>query len=436
MRVLIDDMISRWTEFKDLFLFGELMPPPFRKPSTRNDAKVFRKLFRMAKRQPSLQFWKDMASHEVSIKGKSGTELSLEVPPGMDSMYGNDSSDEENDDNIADEDDQDELESEASPAKVQATSNSFSASRSVKLRFPGETAPFFIPFMSRPSSNKQDLQNAAESAFSSALGQNRLLLFAKQTRERGKGKVKVEDLGDGASKPSIFDQNLRWSIEHIFQDGDDADELLRIFWEILQVHGQPEFVQIQSWLRSTEFAPHLVQVKNPTPISTIHGDSSGLESGEIGDILQTHREYQLANVQNSEDLRKQILSLGRLYRQARIYNLTKLIDLIRHKLQAAWNYYPGLGQLEPILEVTKMAFKDMPESCKHDNLQKWLIRFLADTQDLFTYDCGSKWWALMGELSDLYSEVSQVRTEMHRGHPERYADLLFLLRSRGIEEIG
>ncbi|KAJ5290214.1 Protein of unknown function DUF3468 [Penicillium atrosanguineum] len=115
-------------------------------------------------------------------------------------MYGKDSSDEENNGNTAEENDQEEPRSEESPAKVQVTSGSFSVSCSVScsvmLRFPGESEPFFSPFKHRPSGNTQDCQN-------------RPPLFVEQTREKGKAQVKIEDLGDEASKSSDFDQTLR-----------------------------------------------------------------------------------------------------------------------------------------------------------------------------------------------------------------------------------
>lgn len=377
-----------------------------------------------------------MASHEVSVKGKPGTGLSIEIPPGMDTMYGTNSSDEEDNGIIKDTDDQDEPKSGEKSAKLQKTGSSFSTSRSVMLKFPEDTDGFFIS-QGRSSGNARGGQIPPELSSPIPLGQNNFHSFAKRTRpsQKCKDKVKVGDCGDGASKPSLFEYSLRDCIEHIFHEGYHADEMLRIFEITLHIQNQPEFAQIQSWLRTKEFNPLLVQVHNPTLSATVDGNLSHNASCEIGDIQNTQRKYHLANVSDAEELRGQILSLGRLYQQARNYELAKLIELIRHKLQAAWNFYPGLCQLQPVLEVTMMAFKATSEHRKHDTLQKWLIEFLADTQDLFTYDCAEKWWGLMSELPDLFSEVSQVRTEMHRRQPARYEDLSSILYSRGINSI-
>jgi hypothetical protein len=427
---------SRWTEFKDLFLLGSLIPPVFRKPSTRSDAKLFRQLFRMAGRQPSLLFWKDMASHEVSVKGKPGTQLSIEIPPGMDTMYGTNSSGEEENGIIKDTDDHIEPKAGEKSAKMQKTGTSFSTSRSVMLKFPDDTDAFFSS-QGRASGNAQVGHVCPGLSSSIFVGQNKFHTFARRTKfsRKCKDKVRIEGRGDGASKSSLFEYSLRDCIEHIFHEGCHADEMLRIFEATLQIQNEPEHAQIQSWLRTKEFNPLLVQVHNPTLSATIDGNLSHDTSSEIGDIQKSRRKYHLANVSDAEELRGQILSLGRLYLQARNYELTKLIELIRHKMQAAWNFYPGLCQLQPVLEVTMMAFKARPEHREHDTLQKWLIEFLADTQDLFTYDCAEKWWGLMSELPDLFSEISQVRTEMHRRHPERYEDLSSLLYSRGINSI-
>ena len=445
------DMISRWIIFNDLFILGIRIPFHFNKPSTRNDAKAFRRVFRIAKQHPTLQFWLEMANHETSIKGKSGTEVFIAVPDGYGAMYGGESSDDDGGGDGSDADGLDEPESGDRSAKVQATSSSFSASRligpfgkrpearSASLRFPGETSSFPSYSQPNPSGTTHARQGSPKQAFPVVLRRTQLPKFpeSKGPRiEHGNVRLKTEDKTDhGSAKTSVFDLTLRSALQHVFLQEDDAAEILGIFRGVFETQDQPEFLQVQSWLRSHEFAPLLVQVNDQPRRAADSNASLNVASRQIGDILNIHRKYHLAAVSDSADLQDKIISLGRLYRQARSYEMTQLIDLIRLKLQAAWNSYPGLAQLQPTLQVTMMAFSQEPAGCKHDNLQKWLIEFIADTHDLFLYDCPGNFWAVMHDLPDLYTEISKVRTEMHTKSPQRYADIVSLIRSRGIEKV-
>ncbi|KAJ5211950.1 uncharacterized protein N7498_003596 [Penicillium cinerascens] len=440
----------RWTIFNDLFMLGIRIPFHFNEPSTRSDAKAFRKIFRIAKQHPTLQFWLEMANHETSIKGKSGTEVSIAVPDGYGAMYDGESSDDDGSGDGSYADDLDEPESGDRSANVQATSSSFSASRligpfgkraetqSTSLRFPGETASFPSYSQSNCSGTTQARQGSPEQVFPAVLRRTQLPTFSESSRPRivqVNSRLKTEDSKDSSAKTSVFDLTLRSALQHVFLQEDDSSEVVEIFREVLQTQDQPEFLQIQSWLRSHEFAPLVVQVNNP-PLRAADGNASpNVASRQIGDVMNIHRKYHLAAVSDSTDLQDKIISLGRLYTQARRYEMVQLIDLIRIKLQAAWNSYPGLAQLQPILQVTTMAFSREPVGYKHDNLQKWLIEFIADAHDLFLYDCPSNFWAVMQELPELYSEISKIRTEIHTKSPQRYADIVSLMRSRGIEKV-
>jgi hypothetical protein len=78
-----------------------------------------------------------------------------------------------------------------------------------------------------------------------------------------------------------------------------------------------------------------------------------------------------------------------------------------------------------------MAFKD---STWTDHLQDWLIKFIADTQDLIYYQCPQRYWAIMRERNDLYNSVTQMRSEYNRKNPDRYANPRDQIRQRGIDD--
>lgn len=113
--------------------------------------------------------------------------------------------------------------------------------------------------------------------------------------------------------------------------------------------------------------------------------------------------------------------------------LAALIGLIILKLQAAWNSYPGLHQLEPLLEVTSLVFSGEggPDG---DDMQYWLVSFIADAKDLFLFECPARFWEVMCGNQTLMNAVFQLRNDAQRKDPDKYADSRVLIRSRGVDQ--
>lgn len=267
-----------------------------------------------------------------------------------------------------------------------------------------------------------------------------LPLFPKQnTRNEGSqsiatGKPKIEN-GDAGNmnkiSPNVFSLNLRTALDHVFLQKSDAACLLAVFYECVKIQNKPACEQIRSWLTVREFAPRLIQMNEQSAKETANSEIS---RRQVGDILGVHRRYHLEAINDSHDLREQILSLGRLYKQARHFEMPELIDLIQLKLQAAWNSCPGVSQLQPILEVVTLAFRDISPDHKYDSMQAWLVNFVAETMDLFFYDCPEHFWEVLRGNPTLHEMVFKIRTEALQKDPAKYADPRVLIRSRGIEK--
>jgi hypothetical protein len=230
-----------------------------------------------------------------------------------------------------------------------------------------------------------------------------------------------------ARQDVLFDKTwtLAGMVQHILLKKENSKELLAIFRDVSTVE-EPELGKLMSFLKTQEFNPQLLKVS-----FSRQSNSTDDEEFEIGDCLGIDRQFQLHGVRNSADLHEEIVRLGRLYPYARRLNMIDLVEKIAFKLQAAWNSYPGLSQLEPLLEVAAMVFRD---STRRDHLQDWLIKFIADTLDLIYYQCPRRYWALMRDGSGLFNSVTQMRSEANRKNPERYANPRDQLRKRGIED--
>ena len=213
-----------------------------------------------------------------------------------------------------------------------------------------------------------------------------------------------------------------------------ANDILAVFSNAVNVH-ELERAKIRSFLASNEFTPQLIQVINSAinPVSaTDDHDKISLEDLPLGDILGIGRIFQLKDIKNAEDLSCQIIELGSLYTQARRYGMAKLVSEIRQKLQVTWNSYAGVSQLEPLLEVAQVAFEE-DNNPPYDDLQDWLISFMADTYDLITTnENGAFFWQVFGADDVLKDTIFARRAENIRTMPERYQHLPTLLRSRGV----
>jgi hypothetical protein len=385
-----------------------------------------------------MEFWLGMAKTESLVKGKRNKRLGLILPDGFDEITEGISTssdanlDEENKYSSSSMDDESgaaELEGEP-PGKVQALTSSFSASRALaessdqnrekprSLAFPGENKPF--PSFHAGSSPLGKRKSAPETRKTPVPAQDSPTKMEKEPAE-GMNNALVD------LQNTLFERSwtLSTMIEHILLEKESSQALLAILRDVSTIQ-EPESGKLVSFLKSSEFSPQLLRISN-----TRQSTSGEVGEFEIGDCLGIHRQFQLHGVANSADLHEQIVQFGGLYYYARRLNLVDLVEKITFKLQAAWNSYPGLSQLEPLLDVTEMAFKD---STWTDHLQDWLIKFIADTQDLIYYQCPQRYWAIMRERNDLYNSVTQMRSEYNRKNPDRYANPRDQIRQRGIDD--
>ncbi|KAJ5390405.1 uncharacterized protein N7496_001473 [Penicillium cataractarum] len=444
--------LYRWVHVTDLFVLTNKPPHIFVQTPSRyhkKELKVYRDLLAIIDKEPGIEFWKSMAKKESLAKGKRGKNVELVLPDGFedilegiptlgdddsdndasDASDASDTSDAENQPDVA------ELEGEP-PRKVLAVTGSFSSSKGLagpsrqrekspkSLTFPGEKTPF-------PSFHV----GTSELAGGSQFAQTTSMSTKARTQVSGKGALlKVEEKPvEGVNnalleqQSSVFEQTwtLAAMIEHILLGKENSQGLLAVFRDISTVQ-EPESGKLISFLKTQEFTPHLLR----TSLAR-QGNSGEGEEFEIGDCLGIHRQFQLHGVTNSTDLHEQIAQLGRLYSYARRLNMVDLVEKITFKLQAAWNSYPGLSQLESLLDVTAMAFKD--STCT-DHFQDWLVKFIADTLDLIFYQCPHRYWALMRGQPDLYNSVTRMRSELNRKIPERHANPRDQIRQRGIDD--
>ncbi|KAJ5577685.1 uncharacterized protein N7459_006649 [Penicillium hispanicum] len=470
----------RWTQLNDLFQLEKDVPAEFASYSKRNDAKLFRTLHRIANQNPTWEFWESMANTEMQAKGKRKKNLSLVLPEGYEDTIGADiylqgeASDYDepgSSQSVATRAERPSdtragqcappgpMELEAGtvlpPKKVQHRSVSFSASR-----FPGESSSFlsYVTYGKSCRSsdagpwNEQKNRTVANTndIYPAVVRRTQLPSFPSyqdtvfSSRDIvGEQKPKIEDELDvnpfnEKEKTSIFDLTMRMALEHIFLHKEEAVEILAVFHDMVEIQGRPEAEHIQSFLIHKEFSPRLVSLNAPFPTHTSNSKDNRPTDEEVqyevGDCYRMQRQWKLEAVGDSDNLQKQIISLGRLYLQARRFKMDDLIHLITRKLQAAWNSYPGLCQLEPLMDVTTMAFSD-PSVVELDELQTWLINFIADTLDLFFYVCSEQFWAAMRENPALHHVVFRLRKEFLQENPNKYSDPRLLIQSRGINQL-
>ncbi|KAJ5092878.1 hypothetical protein N7456_008739 [Penicillium angulare] len=424
----------RWTPVGDMFNLEAKVPGLFRQGSDRDDAALFRRIQQIALKKPDYLFWKRMSEKELHVKGKRSRVLELEVPEGYEDILDGIERPLDEDDSMNGPSELDAGPMSPPPHKVQASTPSLSESRAAAstarastqhLSFPGESSSF-------PTYMRGPIQQ----------GPNPWSTDSEEVT------IKTEP----GSRPSIIQASMLESsfkkltisqaIDDILLGTPEAAEILGAFDDILRVQNQPEAAKLKSYLETKEFEPLLIQILNPAaPNMTNAASESPTKKGTsepfIGDCLRMGRVYQLKGVKDSEALQQEIISLGHLYTYASHFHKTSLIRLITQKLQVAWNSYPGVFQLRPLLDVAMIACRDasFAASEKKDHLQDWIVRFVADTMDLFLYDCGKEYLQVLREAPALHEAVIEMRKKHVANFPERYTDIRILLRSRGIKEI-
>ncbi|KAJ6166892.1 hypothetical protein N7470_002339 [Penicillium chermesinum] len=370
----------RWANVHDIFQLEEALPRIFSDDSGREGTDVFKKLHRIANGKPACHFWELMADLEVQTKGKRSRELSLVLPEGCEALVN------------SDEDQQQEEGSEPDEHPQQRLQPPSHLSPHLATRPPKQQSTWFTT----------DVSFKAEATAHSS-----------------------------AQQPStVFTMNLMTVIESFILQKEVADEVFAIFEATVSLR-EPELGKLRSFLASKEFTPRLIQ-----PIVTTREAQDDIEDivfadTSIGDILRIGRSYELKDVADAEDLSVEIISLGNLYAQARRYNMRELIADITLKLQVAWNSYPGLSQLGFLLEVTSLAFEEDIQP-PYNGLQEWLLNFMADAFDLFTYACSEPFWQVLHADDGLKEAVFTRRADNMKESPTRYIDIPALLRSRGI----
>lgn len=243
---------------------------------------------------------------------------------------------------------------------------------------------------------------------------------------------------ESQQKELVLAMNFRQVQHHFLLRDEYRSTIRRIFRHHLDVEDQPEAEQICMFLNSGHFNPRVVEVKDPVPFANNAGEENSNDEGQtrqIGDILRIGRKLQLQGIQlqgndDIKGLQKLILSLGRLYKQARIFDIKLLMENVIQKLQIAWNSYPGIYPLKPLIEVVRIV--DPVHLAANDPFREWIVLFIAETIDLFQYEDGKKFWKVMNSYPLLRMEINDKRSEFLKNNPERYMDVQALLRSRGV----
>jgi hypothetical protein len=235
---------------------------------------------------------------------------------------------------------------------------------------------------------------------------------------------------EAAKSKTPFDMSVCMAFQHIFLKTEESALLLNAFRDIVNIQHRVEFAKIQSFLTDGEFSPRLISLYNPVSFTSMEAIPH-----QIGDQSNVGRRYRLEGISDTNDLETAILSLGELYQQARSFELTDLIYLITLKLQVAWNSYPALYHLKPLLKITALIFPNAYDENTHDALQYWMLHFFAETYDLFTYDCPDMFWSVMRANPDLREGVMKLRSGLMTENPMLYSDSQALIRSRGVEKL-
>ncbi|KAJ5924623.1 hypothetical protein N7466_008810 [Penicillium verhagenii] len=359
---------------------------PGRNSYPRDDASLFRQLQKIALKDPGSRFWEDMAEKEMAEKGKRSRLLSLVLPDSYENIL------------VGIE----ELPEASLPARAMVQSSL-------------ETGPGNLPCPA------------------AALTDNHVPDFSQSHQGV---KVKCEDDSDhGKTSTGVLEMSLQVAIESLILGKPEAGEIQAFLEHMSELRSQPEFILLKSWCLTKEFQPRLIQINSPGEEMRDERSSEDTARSEIGDIRNIGRQWQLQDIRTSDDLRETIRSLGNLYVYARRLNLDEMIRNITLKLQVAWNSYPGLCQLEPILDVTAIVYKSYCPSTAKDHLQEWLPRFVAEVQDLMLLACSPKFQSVMRDSPSLYHDVSDLRVKFVLQSPTKYTDARLLLESRGIDRL-
>lgn len=223
---------------------------------------------------------------------------------------------------------------------------------------------------------------------------------------------------------------------------------IRNEFEILQsidfVQGIMEMTQgpqgdfLRSFFETDDFYPRLIlKALEATPEDSNAGDEEQATL-RIGDVRLIGTRYELEDVHSATDLHRHIIALGELYMYARRFQINALVGKIVLKLQVAWNSYPGLSMLVDLLTFARGVFdagnvSASFDAMQFDAMQNWIVAFIADIMPLFFYKYGAEFNRAMDDCPCLRNAVFEKYAKKLRESPERYANPLVALRSRGLE---
>ncbi|KAJ5950302.1 uncharacterized protein N7479_008715 [Penicillium vulpinum] len=472
----------KWIGLQDIFVLNEKTPNVLRRAQREPDSKIWDDIMEIVRTEPGLEFWKNMSLQELGAKGKRGKGLRLVLPSGHEDLVSGEESDDEKSESEPEKEDKDEEDEHQevpydhvepvtdvapNPSNEQATIRSFSDSRAavptqgVQLRQtlglsqdanPVVPASEPIPFADRESSclrTTRQFHPCPPLVPPTTSLQTPSQFITPPTAMTQSTVPKVENdispnIADVVSQPpapefSIFDLTISQALKHVFLNQCEAARIVDVFLGAAALEKQPEYLHIREYLADGEFNPRLITLKNsgfshPTPFPTVDPDNKSTQFRLVGDQMGLGQNFKLHGVNNSLDLETAIISLGRVYLQARRFGLIDLVYRVTFKLQVAWNCYPELYQSKPILGVASLAFAGRTDFDEDgcDYLQAWLIHFIAEASDLLIYSANDQFWGLLRAHPKLQDKVLNLRTVAHINNPELYGNTIILLESRGL----
>lgn len=217
--------------------------------------------------------------------------------------------------------------------------------------------------------------------------------------------------------------------------------------DLFKLRGKPAMDDLRTWLEDKVFRPSIETpqpgVMDPNLPQTLPmKDSNGVITHRVlGDRLGLGLSKRLLNFHDPQVLGEGMRSLTVLYSYAKVYasSVAEMSDLCREiaqKLQIAWNCYRGLEQCQYLIELAQVAFRPQYSiSNSLDDVQGWLITFIAETTQLFAHACPGELNVFLRSRPMLYQEILDLKKEMCVRQPELFMDLRILLRSRGISDL-
>ncbi|KAJ5330020.1 hypothetical protein N7452_010410 [Penicillium brevicompactum] len=462
------------------------------------ESKVWDSLLELIRSKPDVMFWQDMALHEIGTKGKRGREVRIVMPHEAEDEDGSSEDEDEEyseEESLPIVQKRPDLQdSNTGPRKVQATSSSFSHSRNGSMELNeqtnsqtnssagvaetmnGRSNPFFkgedeeskaMVYQRAPTSSlahrqhpqlpdpqapnpRAPIKRDPFSPLSNSLS-NSPLKFTKMSESIEQGiqaridRHRFPTTGSRSenSSPARLQMVQRQVLAIVSLSVQDVDH----YNDLFKLRGKPAMDDLRTWLEDKVFRPSIETpepgVMDPNLPQTLPmKDSNGVITHRVlGDRLGLGLTKRLLNFHDPQVLGEGMRSLTVLYSYAKVYasSVAEMSDLCREiaqKLQIAWNCYRGLEQCQYLIELAQVAFRPQYSiSNSLDEVQGWLITFIAETTQLFAHACPGELNNFLRSRPMLYQEILDLKKEMCVRQPELFMDLRILLRSRGISDL-